>query len=364
MRIGIHPDRDRAFSDKWRDFLTERGVEVVLLDLLGPQAIEEAKSCDGIMRRWFHIQDDKQSARVILQAIESSLKKPVFPSVATSWHFDDKIAQYYLLSALGAPQPAAWVWWEKERALEWTKSASYPVIFKLTAGAGSSNVVKVETRQDAMSLIDQMFDRGIFPMMMNEYRPAFLPKTRRQAKQRALRFVDAARHIVAGEFPALPDAWWKPEKGYAFFQEFLPGNEYDTRVTVVGERAFAFRRMNRPGDFRASGSGNIDWNPEAVDPACLELAFEVSRKADFQTMAYDFLYRNGKPVICEISYTFVDTAVHSCPGHWDRQLQWHEGHMWPQEAQVEDFIEEVGNRRRGATPQATVPGATVTGTQG
>lgn len=344
MRIGIHPDRDRAFSEKWQQFLVEQGVEAVLLDLLAPDAIEQARSCDGVMWRWFHIQDDKQSAKVILQAIESCLNLPVFPSIATSWHFDDKVAQTYLLDALGAPQPQAWVWWEKERAVEWAKSAEYPVIFKLATGAGSSNVLKLESAAEAEEIIDLMFGRGTFPMMMNEYRPSLLPKTRRQAKERVRRFIDAARHVVTGEFPALPDQWWKPEKGYAFFQEFLPNNEFDTRVTVIGDRAFAFRRMNRPGDFRASGSGNIDWSPEAIDPACLEIALEVSSKANFQTMAYDFLYKDGKPVICEISYTFIDAAVHKCPGHWDRDLKWHEGQMWPQQAQVEDFIAEVAKR--------------------
>ena len=359
MRIGVHPDRDRAFSDKWREFLLARGAEVVVLDLFAPDALEQARSCDGIMWRWFHYQEDKQSARTILQTIETILGIPVFPSVATSWHFDDKVAQYYLLAALGAPQPEARVWWEKERALAWAEGARYPVIFKLTAGAGSSNVLKIENPGEAEAIIKLMFDRGIFPMMMNEYRPSFLPRTRRQAKQRLGRFVDAARHIVTGEFPALPQHWWKPEKGYAYFQEFLSGNQFDTRVTVIGDRAFAFRRMNRPGDFRASGSGNIDWNPDLIDRACLELAFDVSRKAAFQTMAYDFLYREGKPVICEISYTFVDTAVHTCPGHWDRQLNWHEGQMWPQEAQVVDFLVEVAGRGASATAVGMGSAATV-----
>lgn len=31
----------------------------------------------------------------------------------------------------------------------------------------------------------------------------------------------------------------------------------DTRVTVIGHCAFGYRRYNRPGDFRASGSGRL-----------------------------------------------------------------------------------------------------------
>ena len=39
--------------------------------------------------------------------------------------------------------------------------------------------------------------------------------------------------------------YWQIDKNYIYFQEFIPGNEFDTRVTVIGDRAFAFRRMNR-----------------------------------------------------------------------------------------------------------------------
>ncbi|BCS54870.1 RimK family alpha-L-glutamate ligase [Geobacter sp. SVR] len=348
MRIGIHPDHmwGCSFSDKWSQLLKERGVEILELNLLSKNALEQAKECDGVMWRWFHIQDHKQSARVILHTIENHLDIPVFPSSRTSWHFDDKIAQYYLLQAIGAPQPEAWIFWNREEALKWVETAPYPVIFKLTSGAGSSNVLKVDHPIEARKLIQRMFCRGIFPMTMNEYRPPLLPRTRRELRERFSRVVDAAGYAATGEYPRLREFWWKPEMGYAYFQEFLPDNTCDTRVTVIGNRAFAFRRMNRPGDFRASGSGNIDWNPAKIDPACLRIAFDVSAKAGFQTMAYDFLYREGKPVICEISYTFVDSAVFNCPGQWDPELNWHEGHRWPEEAQIEDFMVEVLKRSK------------------
>ncbi|UFS72702.1 hypothetical protein LPW11_11005 [Geomonas sp. RF6] len=349
MRIGIHPDHmwGSSYSDRWIEFLMAKNVEIVDLDLLAPDFLEQAHKCDGIMWRWFHTQDHKQSAKMILYTIDKYLGIPVFPSEEMSWHFDDKVAQYYLLKTLDAPQPDASVFWDIEAAISWARSAIYPTVFKLAAGAGASNVLKVDSSAHAVQLIRKMFCEGIFPMTMNEYRGPVLPRTRREAKARVRRVADALRYARTGDFPRLPEFWWKPEKGYVYFQEFLPGNAFDTRVTVIGDRAFAFRRMNRPNDFRASGSGNIDWAPGEIDPACLNIAFEVSERAGFQTMAYDFLYKAGKPVICEISYTFVDTAVFNCPGHWDRQLNWHEGHMWPEEAQVEDFLAVVARAGRG-----------------
>jgi glutathione synthase/RimK-type ligase-like ATP-grasp enzyme len=134
-----------------------------------------------------------------------------------------------------------------------------------------------------------------------------------------------------------------PQKNHALFQEFVAGNDFDTRVTVIGDRAFAFRRFNRPGDFRASGSGNIDHDPAGIDPRCLSIAFHAARKLGAQSMAFDFLFRGEQkePVVGEISYCYADWAVERCPGHWDSALNWHAGHLWPEEAHVEDFLRRI-----------------------
>ena len=72
--------------------------------------------------------------------------------------------------------------------------------------------------------------------------------------------------------------------------KYLPNNTYDTRITIIGERAFGFIRENRYNDFRASGSGKISYDKTAIDLKCVEIAFEISQKLKFQTMAYDFIY--------------------------------------------------------------------------
>lgn len=347
MIVGIHPDRTSAesYSDKWVEFLQARGVEVQLLDLLAPDALEQAAECDGVMWRWLHRPQDKQSAQRILYVIEHYLGKPVFPNTRTAWHYDEKVAQYYLLQALGAPTARTWVFWDYARAVEWAHTAPYPVVFKLSVGAGASNVVKVENDQVALSLIQRAFHHGIFPSTMNEY--AYSP--RMVVRPSALwafvnRIRPAIRYLWWKDYPPLGKSF-KPEKEYVYFQEFLDNNEYDTRITVIGDRAFGFRRQNRPEDFRASGSGKIEHEPTMLDPRCIEIAFDISSRGNFQSMAYDFLYRDGEPLISEISYTFADWAVHDCPGHWHKDMSWQNGHMWPEEAQVELFLRQIKVRQ-------------------
>jgi hypothetical protein len=68
-------------------------------------------------------------------------------------------------------------------------------------------------------------------------------------------------------------------------------------------------------------------------------AFEITKKMKFQSMAYDFLYDpNGNIEFCEASYTYVDEAVYGCNGYWDSNLNWHDGHFWPQYFQLVDLL--------------------------
>ena len=129
------------------------------------------------------------------------------------------------------------------------------------------------------------------------------------------------------------------ERGYVYFQDFIPENSYDTRITIIGNRAFGFRRAVRPNDFRASGSGRIFYEAEAIDEQCILTAFGVAEKLGSQSMAFDFVQTpEGQQLIVEISYAFSAQAVFDCTGYWTRDLQWYEGHVWPEHAIIGDLL--------------------------
>ena len=76
-----------------------------------------------------------------------------------------------------------------------------------------------------------------------------------------------------------------------------------------------------------------------IDPEFIKIAFAISSKLGFQSMAYDFIYGNNRePQFCEISYTYVDLLVYDCPGYWDSSLGWHEGHLWPEYMHLSDAL--------------------------
>ena len=54
------------------------------------------------------------------------------------------------------------------------------------------------------------------------------------------------------------------DRGYAYFQDFIPDNDSDIRVIIIGDKAFGIKRMTRNNDFRASGSGLISYEIEDI----------------------------------------------------------------------------------------------------
>jgi len=230
------------------------------------------------------------------------------------------------------------VLWNYDTAIEFLGEIVFPIIAKLPKGAGSSNVVIVNSLNEGRRLIDQVFKKGV--------KPHGLKSKSNLASLSHLGILKYSKGVIRPfmvKLGVMKDksgyAEWQIQKDSLLFQKYLPNNSFDTRVTIIGERAFAYRRFVRSNDFRASGSGNFDTNNEKIDLQCIRIAFKISKELSFKTMAYDFIYdENHVPQISEISYCFVDWMVHSCPGFWDNDLVWHPGHLWPQHCQLEDFL--------------------------
>jgi hypothetical protein len=95
-------------------------------------------------------------------------------------------------------------------------------------------------------------------------------------------------------------------------QEFCRNNAGDLRIMTVGEKVFGFARKNRENDFRASGSGMIEYL-EALPLDCVKLAHRVASECRFVCMAFDFIKNNqDRWVIAEMSYTFVSEPASRC----------------------------------------------------
>ncbi len=341
MKIAIY-NRPGSFSDRWCEYAERIGHQVYMVDVFRTDLHEYL---NGISVQALLMHPPMADQRTILAAraiVESTRLGGirVFPTPEDFWHFDDKLSQKYIFEALRIPFPTAYAFFDKISALKWANSASYPVVFKLRAGAGSINVQLVQDRRQARVLIRRMFGRGIHST--NAAIRDVRTKLRAHKKERDWLgvFKRAPKTLLT-----LYRNWHDipVEKGYAYFQEFIDGNAWDTRITVIGNRAFGFRRLVRPGDFRASGSGAIEYDPVRIDLRAVRLAFDAARKLRSSCMAFDFVVHpvTREPLVVEMSFAFKPEAVHACPGYWDDKLQWREGHVWPQDAIFDDLLRSI-----------------------
>ena len=337
MIVGIHKGLNGKFTDnlkRYETILKFNGIQHMRMDVSDIVFWENAASLDLFIYRWQHFHNDHQMGKTIIPILENEMKIKCFPNMATCWHYDDKIRQYYMLSRHGFPMIDSWVFWNMDAAIKWIESlAVFPLVFKLKGGAGSSNVALIRDASTAKKLVRKMFGQGISSGQL----PHSLRTKDFSIYKEVRKLGSKLVKIFRGEDI---NPYWNIDKNYVYFQDFLPNNDYDTRVTIIGDRAFAFRRMNRDGDFRSSGSGVISYDMRKIDLRFIETAFTISKKFGFQSMAYDFVYGPDKEVkFCEMSYDYLDTTVFYCSGHWDARLNWHKGNLWPQFCLLTDALQ-------------------------
>lgn len=324
MKIAIHINK-RSFAERWVKYCKEKNIEYKLVNAYDNNIVEEVKDCDAFMWHFHHADyRDMQFAKSLLNSLQKSGMK-VFPNFDTCWHFDDKIAQKYLLEAINAPLVPTYVFHTKKEALEWAENTTYPKVFKLKGGAGASNVKLARTKKEAKKLIMQCFGKGFrqyrfWENLKEEWRIYMLGKS---SLRQLLRPV---YYQLTKRYPSTFDHYHGKECGYAYFQEFIPNNTYDIRVCVVGNKAFGLKRYTRDNDFRASGSGNISYSKVEIDERCVEIAFKVAKKLCTQSIALDFVFdKDNAPLIVEISYGYAVAAYDACEGYWTDDMQWHKG---------------------------------------
>src|SRR5690554_1996861 len=236
MKIAIH-QKEGSFSERWIEYCKKASIDYKIVNCFDSDIINQLKDCDVLM--WHHHHGhykDVITAKRILFALEHAGVK-VFPDFKTSWHFDDKVAQKYLLEAIGAPLVPSYVFYDKLEALAWAKETSYPKVFKLKGGAGSANVKLVKTYKEAKRLINKAFGKGF---AQYDRFGAFKERLRKvkQGKAGLLEVLKGiGRLFITTEFAKQQP----PERGYAYFQDFIPNNDSDIRVIVIDNKAFAIK---------------------------------------------------------------------------------------------------------------------------
>jgi glutathione synthase/RimK-type ligase-like ATP-grasp enzyme len=334
MKIAIHSS-PVSYSNKWEKYCREKDIHYKIVNCHSNDIISEISDCDALM--WhFHHQSPKDFliAKQILYAVELSGKK-VYPDINSFFFFDDKVGQKYLFEAIGAPLATSYVFVEKSEALEWVKKTSFPKVFKLRKGSGSANVKLVKTKRQANKLIRKAFRSGFRLYnpshgLKERYRMYSLGKSNIKDLLEGL-----GRYFLKTRFERIAGK----ERGYVYFQDFIPDCLFDIRTTVVWDKCFVFKRKTRDNDFRASGSHQEIYNTDGIPLEVIKLSFSICNRLKLQTAAFDFLLnKDGKAQITEFSYAF-GWDEGDCYGYFDTELNWYDGDFNPIGYMVERIIE-------------------------
>jgi len=341
MKIGIHSGK-YGFSDRWIAYCESKSIPFKIVNCYNSNIIEQLSDCSALM--WHFQQGNPRDiifAKQLIYALQTKGIK-IFPDFNTMWHFDDKVGQKYLLEAIQAPFVPTWVFYDKSNAISWSKTAKYPLVLKLRGGAGSENVKLVKDRQQARHLISKAFRSGF-----SQYNALGNLKERiRKYKLGRTTLIVVLKGVLRLINPPLSAKYKGKDRGYIYFQKFIPGNYYDIRVIVVDNKSFAIKRMVRENDFRASGSGHIHYSKDNFDEQLIQLSVSLAKKLMSQCVAFDFVFENEKPLVLEISYGFVKEGYDKCPGYWDEDLKWHEGPFNPYGWMVESIIRSINKKEK------------------
>lgn len=293
MIVGIADQMPKKWADEFVQACRRLGLSYRRVAIGSHDWLHEVDGVDCLVWRVSIAEPSiVMEARAKIPLIES-LGITCFPSSQMLWLYDDKVRQALFAQRYHIPMPATHISFDRADAETYLcREAAFPLVRKTSSGASSDGVTLLRNLRQAKCAMRKEFnERSLGSRLL---RAVLKPAQQRQ-------MVCAARRLAALR-----------RERYFLVQEFIP-TDGDWRVTTFGRGIVSvFKRMNRQGDFRASGSGQWEMCDDSTAPLepC-RLAMDISAAHGFTSMAYDFLQSDHGWLIGEMSYTFLLHRVYT-----------------------------------------------------
>jgi hypothetical protein len=252
------------------DACRELGVPYRLVDISGPDWIDIVRNsgCDAFLVRppcLVKLWKDRYDER--LRVMVEDLGLTICPSYDELWFYESKRRTHYWLEANDVPHVRSWVFYSREEALEFARTAALPVVFKSDFGSKAVGVRILRTRRGLVRLVKRCFRRGI----------------------------------------RLPHAHpLEREWGSIFLQEYVP-DAREWRAIRIGDSFFALEKLKR-GDFH-SGSGM--WRFDDPPLGVMDFCRDLTERAGFSSMGIDiFETADGEYLVNELHTVFASPSPH------------------------------------------------------
>jgi glutathione synthase/RimK-type ligase-like ATP-grasp enzyme len=333
MKIGIHHSKV-SYSTGCIDYMVKNNIDHKVVNAYDSDIIEQLADCDAFFWHHHHFNPkDVLFAKSLLISLEQKGVK-VYPNTKSCWHFDDKVAQKYLLEALNLPVANSHVFYSKKDALRNIENQKFPIVFKLKGGAGSYNVSLIKSKKRAKKVINKSFGRGY---RLSSPR-AVLKEDIRKLKKGQGSIKEIIKTLIHFVYPYNIERSKGRERGYFYFQDFIPDCDHDIRIQFIGDICYAMKRQVRKNDFRASGANQIDYDGSKLPIEAIKLGFEIANVLKMQTLALDLIPFGDSWKIAEISYAFGIDEGECDFGYFTKDLEYHKGSFNPYEYMIENII--------------------------
>lgn len=266
--LYAHND-SKQWGSRFKQAANELGVDCILFD----KAEEVPVGAKAFVRL-----DQVAEQRGATKALVADLFKRgvrTLPNLQEAIWYDSKIEQ---LQQFGKYLPDMFMTFDKEKALAVIDKAIYPFVSKSTDGSASKGVRLIKSEYDALEEVEAVFSND--GMDLGFYN--------------------------------------RKQKGYVYWQKFLPTNPLDYRVIICHDYIFGLIRHNRKDKPFASGSGNyepikeISGRAEKAFDFCIKIALELELK----WMAFDVIFDGDEPKLLEVSSSWTPEGYTDCPV-WD-----------------------------------------------
>lgn len=310
-----------SWTIPWKEYCDDNHLEYELVDENKQNLIESLLGFDLVL---WHFSGFNYAHMMFSRSILYSLQSSgvlVFPGYNEAWHFDDKVAESFLLQSIGASIPDYFFFIDEQQALSWAETfSSYPIVAKLKNGSGSHNVKILNNKKDSKNYIKKMFSTGF------ESNPSIIFKGSSNLKSAKSLSVLFKRIKRIPEFLRIynKSKLFPNEKNYVYLQEFIENEGFDLKVVVIGDKLSFIARNVRKGDFRASGGGDLFYDKSLITQQIIDSAFGICDKLKIKCMGFDYVIdrTNGIGKIVEMSYGFSNQALLESRGYFDRQGNW------------------------------------------
>jgi glutathione synthase/RimK-type ligase-like ATP-grasp enzyme len=166
----------------------------------------------------------------------------IIPSYKLLLCHENKGYQEHLKKELGITNLPAWYFSSQSDLTDY--NLEFPLVLKTLEGSNGKGVFLVKSETHLVELLNKINGSLSLAQKADLIRRRYLrlPK----------KFHGYSDFDIKKDYKEYRD-YIKPEKGF-ILQKFIPGLEYDYRITVLGDKYYVTRRLNRKGDFRASGA--------------------------------------------------------------------------------------------------------------